>query len=103
MELLTASFSRASAFRNSSRSEQMFLEADCAPLIRSTAKITDSIRLNLKLPLKFSMKFVAGLEKHMAPACAVIVQRADMSHSGQLELSVLIKKLQVLYGTVRLD
>lgn len=80
----------------------MFLEADCAPLIRSTAKITDSI-VNLKLPLKFSMKFVAGLEKHMAPACAVIVQRADMSHSGQLELSVLIKKLQVLYGTVRLD
>jgi len=38
VELLTATFSRASAFRNSSYSEQMFLEADCAALVRSTGK-----------------------------------------------------------------
>lgn len=38
----------------------------------------DSIQLYLKLPLKFSMKFVAGVGKKLASACSVIFQRAHM-------------------------
>lgn len=52
----------------------------------------DSVQLHLELPLKFSRKFVTGVGKIMASACAVIFQRTHMWFSGQYELSILIKK-----------